>query len=199
MLIHGFTSSPRRPRTRHARMAALAAIALVLSATSCAGHSAGTATPGTSAASATGIVGQVTVTTAAGDPDAPALRIRGAALYPGAPHGGEELRMIVTNDSAAPEHLYAITTAHAANVELFSAPATPDAQPQPAPSTGIALAPGASIAFGPGGPRILLTAPVGLAPGRPVALTLAFALAGLVPLSASPVRASSDNADTPTR
>lgn len=197
MLIHRVAQHPNRRRAHAAALAS--AIVLALSATTgCAGHTSGAAAPGTSAPSAADIVGRVTVTAPPADPDAPALRVRNAALYPGAPRGGEELRMTVINDSAAPEHLYAVTTAHAATVELFTAPATPGAQPQPAPGTGIALSPGATVTFGPGGPRILLTAPVGLAAGRPVVLNLAFALAGLVRLRASPIGASSNTDGTPT-
>lgn len=195
MLKHRLRPRPARSNCRRARNAALAATALALSVSSCASHTVENASATPPASPSPAIVGQLTITAPAADPDAPALRIRAAALYPGAPDGGEELRMTVTNDSAAPEHLYVIETARAAAVDLFAAPATPGAQPQPAPGTGIALAPGTTTTFGPGGPRILLIAPVGLAPGRPVALTLAFALAGLVPLSASPV-AATPSADT---
>jgi len=121
-----------------------------------------------------------------GQPDAPALHIRAAALLPGAPDGGEELRMSVTNDSAATEHLYGVTSAHTAGSELFNAPVSTGAQPQPADASGITLQPGSTTTFGPGGPRILLTRPIALTPGQPVALTLDFSLAGLVHLTAVP-------------
>ena len=180
-------SSSRHPaRHRATTAAAFAATALALAG--CADtHSASTAAkaPATPALTSSG-TGWVTVTAPPGQPDAPALRIRAAALYPGAPGGGEELRMTVTNDSAATEHLYGITSTHTSGSELFNAPATAGAQPQPADAAGITLQPGATTTFGPGGPRILLTGPIGLASGRPVALTLDFALAGLVRLTAVP-------------
>lgn len=188
-----------RTRVARTRRGALAAMVLIASISGCAaGAGSDVAASGAPAASSErNTVGQVTVLAPANNPDAPALRVRAAALYPGAPGGGEELRMSVTNDSAAPEHLYAITTAHAASVQLFAAPAVPGGQPGPEPAAGIALMPGTTTAFGPGGPRIRLNGPVALSPGRPITLTLAFALAGLVHLTVAPVASASGT--TPVR
>lgn len=181
------------PSCRRPRLAATAVI-VALSAFGAAGCTAAHDNKAKSAPTPTLVssgTGWVTVAAPQGQPDAPALRIRAAALYPGAPDGGEELRMTVTNDSAATEHLYGVTSTHTAGSELFNAPASAGAHPQPADGTGITLAPGSTLTFGPGGPRILLERPIGLAAGQPVALTLDFSLAGLVHLTAAPAAASS--------
>ena len=180
-------SSGRRP-ARYWATAAAALAATVLSVTGCADTPSGAAAakPSPTPALVSSGTSWVTVTAPQGQPDAAALRIRAAALFAGAPDGGEELRMSVTNDSAATEHLYGVTSTHTSGSELFNAPADAGAQPQPADGAGITLQPGSTTTFGPGGPRILLTGPIGLATGRPVTLTLDFALAGLVHLIAVP-------------
>jgi copper(I)-binding protein len=169
--------------TRRTLIAALAALAPVLAACASPARAPAPATQTTASALVTGGPGWVTVRAPAHNPDAPALRIQGAALHPGAPHGGQELRVSITNDSAVPEHLYAITTAAAATVQLFTAPPTANQAPPLAPASGITLAPGATIRFGPGGPRILLTNLTGPAPGHTITLNLVFAVAGQVPLT----------------
>lgn len=97
--------------------------------------------------------------------------------------------MTVTNDSAATEHLYGITSTHTTGSELFNAPTAAGVQPKPADGAGITLQPGSTTTFGPDGPRILLTGPVDLATSRPIALTLDFALAGLIHLTVVPTAA----------
>lgn len=182
--------SRRTLRRRAAAAAGLAMTVLVVAGCSSTHGGATAAKASSTPALISGGTGWVTVTAPQGQPDAPALRIRAAALYSGAPDGGEELRMTVTNDSAATEHLYGVTSTHTTGSELFNAPAAAGAQPQPADGAGITLQPGAATTFGPGGPRILLTGPIGLDVGRPIALTLDFSLAGLVHLTAVPTTSS---------
>ena len=159
------------------------AAALLLLATGCAGPTrTGAGTPQSTANSLVSDgVGWVTVRAPANNPDAPALRVQGATLYPHTP-GTEELRMTITDDSAVPDHLYAITSP-TATADLFTAASTPRGTPQPAPATGIDLEPGTTVQFGPGGPRILLRSPTGTPFARPFTLELVFAVAGQVPLT----------------
>jgi copper(I)-binding protein len=127
--------------------------------------------------------GSVTVVAPPGNPDAPALSIVHAALYPG-PGGTEELRMTVTDQSAAPEHLYGVGTSHAGTVQLLAAPASPGAAAQPIGGGGFDLEPGVTTVFGPGGQQILLDQPTDLTPGRSITLNLLFAVAGQITLTA---------------
>jgi len=187
LVSNPYPPSPRPAPARTRRMARLApAVALAgLLAGCAASHTSGVSSD-IAPQTVVSTLGSVTVLPAAGDPDSPALTVSGAALYPG-PGGTEELRMSVTNQSDADEHLYGVSTAHASTVELLAAPASPGATPQPVGAVGIDLEPGATVTFGPGGAQILLDQPVGLTPGQPVNLALVFALAGLIHLTA-PVR-----------
>ena len=173
-----------RPARFAASVVALGAAAVVL---------AGCATPDTSKSAAGAVnapgqqvingLGSVTVVAQPGDPDSPALTIVHAALYPG-PNGTEELRMTVTNQSDADEHLYGVSTSHASTTQILDVPATPGATGQPAGAGGIDLEPGAATTFGPAGPRILLDQPTGLTAGKTVTLNLLFAVAGLIHVTA---------------
>jgi copper(I)-binding protein len=129
--------------------------------------------------------GSLTVVGQKNNPDSPSLRITGAVLVPGPQSDNDELRMTVTNLSQAEEHLYAASTASASSVGLFTTPPGAGATPQPADASGgVELDAGTTTVFGPGGPRILLEEPSGLAHARTVEVTLVFALAGIVHLTA---------------
>jgi hypothetical protein len=167
----------------------------LLSATGCAAPVGAAAARSTADSLVSGGPGWVAVHAPANNPDAPALRVQGAALYPHAP-GAEELRMSVTDDSAVPDHLYAITTPIAA-VQLFTAPSTPGGTPQAAPATGIALDPGTSVHSGPGGPRILIRSLTGNLLTRPLTLQLVFAVAGQIPLTVTAAAATTPSPTGP--
>lgn len=96
--------------------------------------------------------------------------------------------MTVTDTGNRAEHLYDVLTTNAATVELENA------RQAPISGDGIELDPNAPVAFGPGGPRVLLDKPTGLHPGKPVTLSLVFADAGLVHLAVVPDEGTSASA-----
>lgn len=174
-------------RRRIARPLLLALAAVVAAGTlaGCSGHSVPQAAASEPGQRIVSTPGSLTVVGLPNDPDSPSLRITGAVVVPGPQHDNLELRMTVANLSQAEEHLYAVSSAHAASAGMFTTPPSPGATPQPADAgQGIELDPGTTTTFGPGGPRILLEQPTGLAGARTVEVTLVFALAGIVHLTA---------------